>query len=157
MNATSRRTTASPINAPMRKSPSNSYNNGKPVTGRAADFSNQIVWDENRKCYLLLCREDYGAGGGVGELQGVRIMAHDKDNDLINHPTAWKTLTKFILNDPDRSIVPSGPFVAERQTSAAAIHAEKRENLRLPDSAVRACKVIMKAHVRKTGAAHRDK
>jgi hypothetical protein len=92
-----------------------SYNNGKPVTGRAADFSNQIVWDENRKCYLLLCREDYGAGGGVGELRGVRIMAHNKDNDLINHPSAWKTLTKFILNDPDRSIVPGSKGTPQRQ------------------------------------------
>ena len=84
-----------------------SYNSGRPVTGRAADFSNLITWDPNRERYLLLCRQDYGAAGGVGELRGVRIMEHDKGNDLLNHPTAWKTLTKFVLNDPDKSIVPN--------------------------------------------------
>ena len=83
-----------------------SYNNGKPVTGRAADFSNMITWDPSRKRYLLLCRQDYGARGGVGELRGVRVMVHDKDNDLMNHPRAWKTLTKFVLEDPDKTTVP---------------------------------------------------
>jgi len=82
------------------------YNKGMPVTGRAADFSNQILWDPIRKRYLLLCRQDFAAGGGVGELRGVRIMEHEKDNDLKNHPTAWKTLTTFALNDPDKSVVP---------------------------------------------------
>ncbi|MBL7189759.1 MAG: hypothetical protein ISS70_25805 [Phycisphaerae bacterium] len=92
-----------------------SYNNGNPVTGRAADFSNKIAWDPNRKKYLLLCRQDFGAGGGVGELRGVRIMEHSMDNDLINHPTAWKTLTKFVLNDPDKTTVPGSRNVPQRQ------------------------------------------
>ncbi len=91
------------------------YNNGKPVTGRAADFSNKITWDPNRKKYLLLCRQDFGAAGGVGELRGVRIMEHSKGNDLMNHPTAWKTLTKFVLNDPDKTTVPGSRNVPERQ------------------------------------------
>ena len=91
------------------------YNNGNPVTGRAADFSNKITWDPNRKKYLLLCRQDFGAAGGVGELRGVRIMEHSKSNDLINHPTAWKTLTKFVLNDPSKTIVPGSRNVPERQ------------------------------------------
>ena len=92
----------------------NFYNEGAPVTGRAADFSNQIVWDPNRQRYLLLCREDFAAGGGVGELRGVRIMEHARDNDLIHHPTAWKTLAKFVLNDPDTTQV-AGTRVPERQ------------------------------------------
>jgi hypothetical protein len=92
----------------------NFYNKGAPVTGRAADFSNQIVWDPSRKRYLLLCREDFAAAGGGGELRGVRIMEHAKDNDLMNHPTAWKTLTEFVLNDPDKTLVP-GTRVPERQ------------------------------------------
>ena len=91
------------------------YNNGNPVTGRAADFSNKITWDPNRKKYLLICRQDFGAAGGVGELRGVRIMEHEKGNDLINHPTAWKTLTKFVLNDPDKTTVPGSRNVPERQ------------------------------------------
>jgi hypothetical protein len=91
------------------------YNNASPVTGRAADFSNKITWDPNRKRYLLLCRQDFGAAGGVGELRGVRIMEHSKGNDLMNHPTAWKTLTKFVLNDPDKTTVPGSRNVPERQ------------------------------------------
>ena len=37
----------------------------------------------------------------VGELRGVRIMEHTGGNDLQRHPTAWRTLTKFVLDDPD--------------------------------------------------------
>ena len=57
----------------------NFYNRGAPVTGRAADFSNQIVWDPGRQKYLLLCREDFAAGGGLGELRGVRIITGHTD------------------------------------------------------------------------------
>ncbi len=90
------------------------YNKGAPVTGRAADFSNQIFWDPIRKRYLLLCRQDFAAGGGVGELRGVRIMEHEQDNDLMNHPAAWKTLTTFVLQDPDKTVIP-GTRIPERQ------------------------------------------
>ena len=90
------------------------YNKGLPVTGRAADFSNQIFWDPPNKRYLLICREDFAAGGGVGELRGVRIMEHTKGNDLLQHPAAWKTLTKFVLNDPDKTMIP-GTRIPERQ------------------------------------------
>ncbi len=84
----------------------NFYNQGLPVTGRAADFSNQVLWNPISRRYLLVCRQDFAAGGGVGELRGVRIMEHEKDNDLMNHPTAWKTLTTFVLNDPDKTVIP---------------------------------------------------
>jgi hypothetical protein len=32
-------------------------------------------------------------------------MEHSKGNDLINHPKSWKTLTTFVLNDPDKSMI----------------------------------------------------
>src|SRR6185503_11230061 len=47
----------------------NLYNNGKPVTGRAPDTYNQILWDEAAKTYRLLTRTDFGAGGGPDELR----------------------------------------------------------------------------------------
>ncbi|MBA7539232.1 hypothetical protein ES705_31511 [subsurface metagenome] len=90
------------------------YNKGFPVTERAADFSNQILWDPDNERYLLLARHDFAGGGGLGELRGVRIMEHEKNNDLMNHPTAWKTLTKFILDDPDTALV-KGANVPLRQ------------------------------------------
>jgi len=37
------------------------YNNGKPVTHRAADTYNQIIWDEDAKVYRLFTREDIDA------------------------------------------------------------------------------------------------
>ena len=100
----------------------NLYNDGKDVTYRAADFSNQIVWNPNTKSYLLLCREDFaakvkdGSDGGKEEHRGVRIMVHEQANDLINHPTAWKTLNKFVLDDPDPSVIPG------TQTPVRQIH-----------------------------------
>lgn len=81
------------------------YNEGYPVTGRAADTNNQIHWNPITKKYLLHCRQDFAAGGGVGELRGVRIMEHTKENDLMNHPKAWKTLKTFTLEDPDKSVI----------------------------------------------------
>ena len=81
------------------------YNDGYPVTGRAADTNNQIHWNPKTKKYLLHCRQDFAAGGGVGELRGVRIMEHSKGNDLMKHPTAWKTLRTFTLEDPDKSTI----------------------------------------------------
>ena len=35
------------------------YNNGNPVTHRAADTTNQILWDEDAKVYRLFTRTDY--------------------------------------------------------------------------------------------------
>lgn len=82
------------------------YNNGFPVTGRAADSNNEITWNPITEKYLLLCRQDFEGSGGVGELRGVRIMEHAEGNDLINHPAAWRTLTTFVLDDPDKSMIP---------------------------------------------------
>ena len=84
----------------------NLYHDGYPVTERAADTNNQILWNPQTKRYLLHCRQDFEGAGGIGEYRGVRIMEHSKENDLLNHPTAWKTLTTFVLDDPDTSIIP---------------------------------------------------
>ena len=83
----------------------NFYNEGYPVTERAADTNNQIHWNPLTNRYLLHCRQDFAGPGGLSENRGVRIMEHSKGNDLINHPTAWKTLTTFLLDDPDKSLI----------------------------------------------------
>lgn len=84
----------------------NFYNNGHPVTSRAADTNNQILWDPIESRYLLQCRQDLERGSGLGEFRGVRIMEHAKGNDLIRHPAAWETLAIFALEDPDKTVIP---------------------------------------------------
>ena len=84
----------------------NLYNDGYPVTGRAADTNNQIHWNPLTERYLLHCRQDFAGPGGLTETRGVRIMEHSAGNDLMNHPASWKTLTKFLLDDPDKSVIP---------------------------------------------------
>jgi hypothetical protein len=61
------------------------YHHGKPVTHRAADFSNQILWDDEAKVYLLITRTDFGPGGGPDEIRGVRIMSNPdiKAKDMV--------------------------------------------------------------------------
>jgi hypothetical protein len=76
------------------------YNKGEPVTGRAADTHNQILWDPLGCRYLLLTRTDLGAEGGLTEDRATRIMVHEKGNDLLSHPKAWKTLTTVTVDDP---------------------------------------------------------
>ena len=86
----------------------NSYNGGRSVTGRAADTFNQILWDPIAKRYLLLTRTDLGAEGGRAESRATRVMAHEKGNDLIGHPNAWKTLTNINVDDPANRITDAG-------------------------------------------------
>ena len=45
---------------------------------------------------------------GVGNRRIPRRAHHGtfRGNDLLNHPTAWNTLTKFVLDDPDKSLIP---------------------------------------------------
>ena len=76
------------------------YNDGKSVTGRAADTFNQILWDSIGKRYMLITRTDLGDMGGLKESRASRVMAHDKNNDLNAHPTAWKTLANINVDDP---------------------------------------------------------
>ena len=77
-----------------------SYNDGESVTGRAADTFNQILWDSIGNRYLLLTRTDLGADGGLLESRATRVMVHDRSNDLMHHPTAWKTLANINVDEP---------------------------------------------------------
>ena len=52
------------------------YHNGQPVTRRAADTSNQIVWDPDARLYRLFTRTDFGDRGGTGEVRGTRSMTN---------------------------------------------------------------------------------
>jgi len=85
------------------------YNDGKSVTGRAADTQNQLLWDPVAKRYCLLTRTDLGGHGGSSESRSQRIMVHTKNNDLNNHPTAWETIAdKIKVDDPRQEKNPWG-------------------------------------------------
>ncbi|MFN8857595.1 MAG: hypothetical protein ACK50P_18655 [Planctomycetaceae bacterium] len=68
------------------------YNGGKPVTGRAADFTNCLVWDDAARVYRLFTRTDYGTGGGPGEIRGMRMMVN---RDVKARPTDWQTVHEW--------------------------------------------------------------
>ncbi len=68
------------------------YNAGKPVTGRAADFTNCLVWDDTAQLYRLFTRTDYGTGGGAGEIRGMRMMVN---RDVKARPTEWQTVHEW--------------------------------------------------------------
>ena len=93
-----------------------SYNNGRSVTGRAADTFNQILWDPIGKRYMLITRTDLGAKGGLKESRASRIMVHDKNNDLITYPTAWKTLVIVNIDDPGGKITKAGVPVLQMES-----------------------------------------
>ncbi|GAH44169.1 unnamed protein product, partial [marine sediment metagenome] len=68
------------------------YNNGNPVTHRASDTANQIMWDEEAKVYRLFTRTDYGTHGGAGEIRGTRSMINP---DIKADPTAWTIVREW--------------------------------------------------------------
>jgi len=74
------------------------YNRGEPVTGRASDSYNQIIWDERAKTYRLFTRKDFGQGDI--EVRGTRSMVNP---DIKADPIAWKTVRswKFDREGPD--------------------------------------------------------
>jgi hypothetical protein len=76
------------------------YNDGRPVTGRAADFTNCLVWDNAAYTYRLFTRTDYGTGGGPGEIRGMRMMTNP---DVKRNPAGWTTVRqwKFDREGPD--------------------------------------------------------
>ena len=77
----------------------NTFNNGEPVTYRAADCYNHILWDPLANVYRLFTRTDYGPLEGVGggplegtvsdnfQVRGARGMTNP---DIRKDPTAWK-------------------------------------------------------------------
>ena len=68
------------------------YNHGRPVTHRAADTYNQIIWDEDARTYRLFTRTDLGTPGGRGEWRGTRSMVNP---DVKRDPTGWKTVREW--------------------------------------------------------------
>jgi len=83
------------------------YNSGKPVSHRAADTHNQLLWDPIIKRYRLLTRTDLGGQGGTSESRSTRIMVHTAGNDVKKHPTAWKTvIDKIRVEDPKKEKPP---------------------------------------------------
>ncbi len=71
------------------------YHGGKPVTGRAADFTNCLIWDEDAKTYRLFTRTDFGTPGGTGEIRGMRGMTNP---DVKVNPADWKTVRSWLLD-----------------------------------------------------------
>jgi len=70
------------------------YNKGKPVTHRAADTYNQIIWDADAKVYRLFTRTDFGTGGGAGEWRGTRSMTSP---DVKANPAKWKLVRNWVF------------------------------------------------------------
>jgi len=84
------------------------YNDGKSVTGRAADTHNQILWDPIQSRYMFLTRTDQGPIYGQGESRTSRIMVHEKENNLLDYPTAWKMLIVINVDDPSNKMTEAG-------------------------------------------------
>jgi hypothetical protein len=84
-------------------------NNGQPVTHRAADTYNQVLWDPLAKTYRLFTRTDFGTAGGATELRGTRSMTNA---DLHAAPKNWRLTREWIFDrDRDRD----GPAEARRR------------------------------------------
>ncbi|MCL6502629.1 MAG: hypothetical protein K6T86_08080 [Pirellulales bacterium] len=71
------------------------YNDGRPVTGRAADTYNQIIWDQDARTYRLFTRSDFGTAGGATEWRGTRSMVN---RDIKHDPTAWQTVRSWAFD-----------------------------------------------------------
>ena len=71
------------------------YNDGNPVTHRAADTLNQVLWDEGAQTYRLFTRTDFGAMGGDAEIRGSRGMVNP---DVKADPTDWTTTSEWIFD-----------------------------------------------------------
>lgn len=78
-------------------------NDGKPVTFRAADCHNQVLWDPIARVYRLYTRTDFGTGGGPlantvandFEVRGTRGMINP---DLLADPTNWGIVRQWHFN-----------------------------------------------------------
>jgi hypothetical protein len=78
----------------------NPYNSGRPVTGRAADSYNQILWDDVAKTYRLFTRTDFGPPGGRDELRGTRSMTN---SDPKSQPTHWHIVRQWKFDQEGKS------------------------------------------------------
>lgn len=73
------------------------YNGGDPVTGRAADTHNQVLWDKYRNYYRLYTRQDYG--NESNEVRGTRCS---RNPDISADPCGWEHLRKWRFDDARR-------------------------------------------------------
>ncbi|MBC7818202.1 MAG: hypothetical protein IAG10_15045 [Planctomycetaceae bacterium] len=76
------------------------YHDGKPVTKRAADTYNQILWDPEAKTYRLLTRTDFGTPGGSTELRGTRSMTNPAPK---TSPANWTLVREWIFDKEGKS------------------------------------------------------
>lgn len=115
------------------------YNEGRPVTYRASDFTNQVIWDPAIQAYRMYTRTDFGDGGGplarsvkvpVGEkmleVRGVRSMTNP---DIKANPTAW-TLERHWLLDGLEEHPRDRPPIEELLKNPAYLERVRREALR---------------------------
>jgi hypothetical protein len=115
------------------------YNGGRPVTYRASDFTNQVIWDPAIRAYRLFTRTDFGDGGGplagsvkvpVGakmlEVRGVRSMTNP---DIKANPEAW-TLERHWLLDGEEEHPRNRPPIEELLKDPAYLERLRREALR---------------------------
>tara|TARA_B100000519_G_scaffold82853_1_gene71538 strand:+ start:4242 stop:5651 length:1410 start_codon:yes stop_codon:yes gene_type:complete len=70
----------------------NAYNDGKPVTHRAADTYNQIVWDAEAKVYRMFTRTDFARPADGLEVRGTRDMVNP---DIKANPRNWRTVREW--------------------------------------------------------------
>jgi hypothetical protein len=71
------------------------YHDGKPVTIRAADTYNQVLWDHEAKTYRLFTRTDFGTAGGSTELRGTRSMTNPAPK---TNPANWSLVREWIFD-----------------------------------------------------------
>ena len=72
------------------------YNNGNPVTHRAADTINQLLWDSHAQTYRLYTRTDYQQRLRAKiEVRGTRDMTNP---DVKANPTDWKTVREWTFD-----------------------------------------------------------
>ena len=71
------------------------YHGGQPVTKRAADTYNQILWDSEAKTYRLFTRTDFGTPGGSTELRGTRSMTNPAPK---TNPANWSPVREWIFD-----------------------------------------------------------
>ncbi|MEC9327981.1 MAG: hypothetical protein VYC63_08690 [Verrucomicrobiota bacterium] len=68
------------------------YNGGKPVTHRAADTYNQVLWDSEEKVYRMFTRTDYRRPASGLEVRGTRDMINP---DIKADPKNWRIVREW--------------------------------------------------------------
>ena len=85
----------------------NAYNDGKPVTHRAADTYIQIVWDAEAKVYPMFTRTDFARPADGLEVRGTRDMVNP---DIKTNPRNWRTVREWKFGKGRRTKSIAGRF-----------------------------------------------